>query len=194
MLPPIESKQLKGDNSRPSNITSYRALVGGLLYIMGLTRPEISYAVIAVSRFCQNPGVAHWKAARKILAYLAGTINYGLCFCGTEPKNVLIGYCDADFAGCPDTRRSTTGTLFLLNSAPITWRSRLQKPIAQSTAEAEYYAAGHASRDNVWLREILSELGICKLDPTLINCDNNSTMRMVYNPEFHDRIKHILQL
>ena len=173
------------------NNTAYRALVGALLYIMGTTRPDIAFAVIAVSRYCQNPGPAHWKAAKRILAYLRGTIHYGLCFSASDSVNVLIGYTDSNFAGCPDTRRSTTGTLYLLNEGPISWKSRLQKPVAQSTAEAEYYAAGNASCDNVWLREIVHQLGCSQPGPTPLHCDNHSAIRMVYNPEFHDRTKHI---
>lgn len=155
-----------GANSNISNSTSYHALVGALLYIMGLTRPDIAFAVIAVSRYCRNPGSAHWKASKHILAYLLGTINYGLCFSGSHSFNVLTGYTDSDFAGCPDTRRSTTGVMYLLKQAPVTWKSRLQKPVAQSTAESEYYAAGNASSDDVWLRDILSHLNFGPSGPT----------------------------
>jgi hypothetical protein len=88
--------------------------VGELLYIMGLTRPDIAFAVIAVSRYCRNPGSAHWKASKRILAYLLGTINYGLCFSGSDSSNFLTGYPDSNFAGCPNTRRSTTGVMYLL--------------------------------------------------------------------------------
>jgi hypothetical protein len=104
--------------------------VGELLYIMGLTRPDIAFAVIAVSRYCRNPGSAHWKASKRILAYLLGTINYGLCFSGSDSSNFLTGYPDSNFAGCPNTRRSTTGVMYLLKQAPVTWKSRLQKPVA----------------------------------------------------------------
>lgn len=178
-------------NSNISNSTSCRALVGAFLYIMGLTRPDIAFAVIVVSRYCQNPGPAHWKASKRILAYLLGTINSGLCFSGSDSTNFLTGYNDSDFAGCPDTRRSTTGVLYLLNQAPVTWKCRLQKPVAQSTAESEYYAAGNASSDNVWLRDILRHLSFGQSGPTPLHCDNQSAIRMVYNPEFPDRTKHI---
>jgi hypothetical protein len=112
-------------NFNISNSTSYRALVGALLYIM-LTSPDNAFAVVAVSRCCQNPGPAHWKASKHILAYLLGTINYGLCFSGSDSYNVLTGFTDSDFTGCPDTRHSTTGVLYLLNQAPVTWKSRLK--------------------------------------------------------------------
>ena len=173
------------------NVTAYRALVGALLYIMGTTRPDIAFAVVAVSRYCQNPGPAHWKAAKRVLAYLRGTLHHGLCFSAGDPINVMVGYTDSNFAGCPDTCRSTIGTLYLLNRGPIYWKSRLQKPVAQSTTETEYYAAGNASGDNVWLRQLTHQLGCCQSGPTPLHCDNHSATRMVYYPEFHDHTKHI---
>jgi hypothetical protein len=94
------------------DLTHYRALVGGLFYVMGMTSPDIAFAVIAVSRHCHSPGKPHWKAAKTILTYLAGTPNHGLCFSVNKSTNHLVGYSDADYAGCPDTRRSTTGLVF----------------------------------------------------------------------------------
>jgi hypothetical protein len=184
--------------------TQYRALIGGLLYAMGMTRPDIAFAVIAVSPHCQIPGKSHWKAAKTILAYLAGTQEYGLFFSdgGTSNQlaghldvkhdlNRLLGYADADYAGCPDTRRSTTGLVFLLNGGPIAWQSHLQKPVAQSTAEAEYYAAGLACREIVWLREDLNQLEIQQLTSSPLHCDSKSAILMMHNSVFHDRTKHI---
>jgi hypothetical protein len=124
-----------GANFNISNSTSYRALVGALLYIMGLTSPDIAFAVIAFSRCCQNPGPTHWKASKHILAYLLGTINYGLCCSDSDSSNVLRGFTDSDFAGCPNTRHSTTSVLYQ-NQAPVTLKFRLQKLVAQSTAES----------------------------------------------------------
>jgi hypothetical protein len=97
----------------------------------------------------------------------------------------------ADYAGCPDTRRSTTGLVFLLNGGPIAWQSHLQKPVAQSTAEAEYYAAGLACREIVWLREDLNQLEIQQLTSSPLHCDSKSAILMMHNSVFHDRTKHI---
>lgn len=171
--------------------TQYRALIGGLLYAMGMTRPDIAFAVIAASRHCQSPGKPHWKAAKMILAYLAGTPNHGLCFSANESANHLVGYSDADYAGCPDTRRSTTDLIFLFNGGPIAWKSHVQKSVAQSTAEAEYYAAGYACREIVWLRENLNQLGIQQPTVSPLLCDSKSAILMMHNPVFHDRTKHI---
>ena len=180
--------------------SSYRALIGGLLYAACMTRPDIMFAVIAASRFCQSPRKSHWNAAKQILAYLSGTLYHGLRYCGsqsnassstTAANNQLVTYSDSDFGGCPDTRRSTSGLLSLLNGGPIAWKSHLQKPVAQSTAEAEYYAGGHACRDIVWLRELLLQIGFPQPNPTPLFCDNHSAILMVQNPVFHDRTKHI---
>jgi len=175
------------------NSTPYRALVGGLLYIMGMTRPDIAFAVIAVSRHQTNPENPHWKAAKRILAYLAGTPHHGLRYSGIGNVNNLVSFSDSDYAGCKDGlyRRSTSGMIFLLNGGPVAWKSHLQKPVAQSTAEAEYYAAGHACREIVWLRELLHQLGIRQPSASSLLCDNKSTISMIHNPVFHESTKHI---
>ena len=79
----------------------------------------------------------------------------------------------------------------MLNSDPISWTSHLQKSVAQFTSKAEYYAAGHASRAIVWLRELLNQLGFRQLELTPLLCDNNSAISMVLNPVFHEKAKHI---
>lgn len=162
--------------TRQSNVSAYKALVGGLMYVTTLTRSEI---VIALSRFAANPGQPHWKAAKRVLAYLKGTADYGLRYSGGVSPNLLTAYSDSDFAGDIDTRRSTTGSLFLLNGGPMSWKSHLQKPTAQSTAETEYQAAGYCSRSNVYLREDLLQVGHNQIAPTPLHCDNNSAIRMV---------------
>ena len=171
--------------------TPYRQAVGSLMYAMIMTRPDIAFAVGQVSRFSVNPGPVHWEAVKRILSYLAGTPKHGLCFTGTDLSNQFLGYSDSDYAGCPDTRISTTGTLFILNGGPISWKSRIQKPVACSSTEAEYYAAGDAAREAVWLRLLLENLNSRQTEPSPLFCDNQSTIRLIQNPEFHDRTKHI---
>jgi hypothetical protein len=175
----------------PLSSTPYRSAIGGLMYAAKMTRPDILFAVTAASRYNQDPGNAHWSAVKRILSYLAGTITHGLCFSKTDSADLLVAYSDSDFAGCPDTRRSTSGLIFTFNGGPVSWTSNLQKPIANSTAEAEYYAAGHASREIAWLRSLLKEIGFEQLAPTPLLCDNKSALLMVQNPVFHDRTKHI---
>lgn len=171
--------------------TPYRSAVGGLMYVAKMTRPDILFAVTTASRFNTDPGKPHWEAVKRVLSYLAGTADHGLRYGGTDSANHLVGFLDSDFAGCEDTRRSTSGLIFMLNGGPISWTSHLQKPVSNSTAEAEYYAAGHASREIAWLRSLLKEIGLEQVEPTPLMCDNNSVIMMVHNPVFHNRTKHI---
>lgn len=89
------------------------------MYIAKMTRPDILFAVNAVSRYSQDPGPPHWEAVKRILSYLAGTPNDGIRYDGTELTNHLIGYSDSDFAGCEDTCRSTSGLIFMLNEVAV---------------------------------------------------------------------------
>jgi predicted amino acid dehydrogenase len=91
------------------------------------------------------PTVTHWQAAKGLLRYVAGTSNYGITFGGSSLN--LQAYCDADYAGDIDTRRSTTGYVYMLDGGAISWSSRLQPTVAASTTEAEYMAAAYAIKE-----------------------------------------------
>jgi hypothetical protein len=137
-----------------------------------------------------EPRQRHWVAAKHILRYLRGTITYGLRY--TSSGGLFMhGYADVDWAGSPVDRKSTSGYCFSLGSAMISWSSRKQGSIAQSTAEAEYIAASDASKEAVWLRKLVSGLFGDKLETTVVHCDNQSCIKLTENPVFHDRSKHI---
>ncbi|XP_072090472.1 secreted RxLR effector protein 161-like [Arachis hypogaea] len=97
----------------------YASVVGSLMYAMVCTRPDISQAVSVVSRFMANPGKAHWKAVKWILRYLKGTIDTGLCFSGKSCQ--ISGFVDFDYAGDLDRRRFTTGYVYKIQGAPVSW-------------------------------------------------------------------------
>ncbi|KAJ9513725.1 hypothetical protein QJQ45_015476 [Haematococcus lacustris] len=166
---------------------SYSALVGSLLYLSCCTRPDIAYAVGALARHMAAPTQQHWTAAKAVLSYLKGTASQGLVFGGNDS---LQGYCDADYAGDKDTARSTTGYVFTLHGAAISWSSRLQPTVAMSTAEAEYMAASGAVKEAVWLRKLMQDLG---LPGTCVNlmCDNQAALQLLNNPMASARSKHI---
>ena len=166
----------------------YSTLVGSLMYLASCTRPDIAQAVGALARFMAKPTTAHWTAAKHILRYLAGTSNYGIVFNAGDP--ILDVYCDANYAGCIDTRRSTTGYLFTLNGGAITWSSRLQVTVAASTTEAEYMAAAATVKEALWLRKLLTDLGI---DAACIDIksDSQSAIALLKNPVVFLRSKHI---
>ena len=183
-IPKTEEEILKMKN------VPYRQAVGGLLYVMVMSRPDIAYAVGQVAKYCQNPGPAHWNAFKRILSYLAGTANYGLCY-NSDEKNTAIGYTDADYAGDTKTRRSISGFVFLLHGGPVSWASRQQSCTSLSTTEAEFVAASEASKEAVWLIHLLEEIKEERKIQLPLRCDNQSAIRLVCNPEFHQRTKHI---
>jgi hypothetical protein len=137
---------------------TYQSLVGSLLYAAMATRPDIAHAVGAVSKFCSSPSKAHLTAAKRILRYLKGSSNYGLKYQRTG-KVDFIGYSDADWAGDQDDRHSTTGNIFLMAGAAVTWLSKKQSVVALSTTEAEYIALCQATQEAVWMRTLLKDLG-----------------------------------
>lgn len=168
----------------------YREAVGSLMYAMTCTRPDIAFSVSQVAQFCSSPSRSHWEAVKRVFSYLNGTQRYGLTF-GTSSEGRLVAYTDADFAGNLDDRRSTSGSVLTLNGGPIAWASRLQKCTALSTTEAEYVAASSTAKDVIWLRQLLGDIGHRQNKPTPVWCDNQSAVRLVRNPEYHQRTKHI---
>ncbi|KAK9185737.1 hypothetical protein WN943_026096 [Citrus x changshan-huyou] len=134
----------------------YRQLVDSLIYLT-LTRPDISYAVGVMSRYMQNPKKSHLEAVRRVLRYVKSTIDYGLLYKkGGNCK--LVGYCDADYAGDHDTRRSTTRYMFTIGSGTISWCSKRQPTVSLSTKEAEYRAAAMAAQESTWLIQLMNDL------------------------------------
>ncbi|KAH9793687.1 hypothetical protein KPL71_004622 [Citrus sinensis] len=135
----------------------YASVVGSLMYAMVCTRSDISQAMSMVSRYMHNPGKNQWLAVKWILRYLYGTIDIGLLFkkdCGQQ----CVGYCDSDFAGDLNKRRSTTGYVFTLGGGPVSRRSILQSTIALSTTEVGYMAATESVKEAIWLKDLLGDL------------------------------------
>jgi len=118
-----------------------------------------------------EPRHKHWIVAKHILKYLRGSIAYGLRYISSGGV-LLHGYADSDWAGSSMDWKSTFGYCFSLGSAMISWSSKKQSSIAQSTAEAEYIAASNASREAVWLRKLMFGLFQERLETTVIHCDN----------------------
>ncbi|KAL5567911.1 hypothetical protein UlMin_024486 [Ulmus minor] len=169
--------------------TMYRQLVGSLIYLT-LTRPDISYAVGVMSRYMQNPKKPHLEAVRRILRYVKSTIDYGLLYKKGEDCK-LVGYCDVDYVGDHDTRRSTTGYVFKLGSGTISWCSKRQPTVSLSTTEAEYRAAAMVAQESTWLIQLMNNLHQPVDYAVPLYCDNQSAIRLAENPVFHARTKHV---
>jgi len=166
----------------------YSELVGSLLYLSVCTRPDLAQAVGVLARYMSRPAVEHWQIAKGVLRYVAGTTDHGIIF--GRSANALVGFCDADFAGDIDTRRSTTGYVFLLHGGAVSWNSRLQPTVAVSTVEAEYMSAAAAVKEALWLRVLLAELGVV-VQPIRVHCDNQGAIKLLKHPIASQRSKHI---
>lgn len=167
----------------------YRRLVGSLVYLT-ITRPDISYAVNLVNQFMTHPRRLHLFAVRRIIRYILGTSTRGLFFPAVTSLS-LTAYFDADWAGCSDTRRSTTGWCMYLGDSLISWKCKKQDKVSKSSTEAEYRAMSNACSEIVWLRGFLSDLGFTQSQTTPLYADNTSAIRITENPVFHERTKHI---
>ena len=177
------------------DVTTYQKAIGSLTYAAICSRPDISAAVGVMSQFMSNPNETHWSGVKRILRYLRGTTKFGLVYDGNmkaeSEDNELHGFSDADWAGDLNTRRSTSGYVFRLGNSTITWSSRRQATVAKSSTEAEYVALSAAAQEVIWLRRLVTSLGIRSDTPTKIYEDNQSAIDIAKNPKHHGRTKHI---
>lgn len=170
----------------------YASVVGSLNYVQTCTRPDINFAVGMLGRYQSNPGMDHWKAAKKVLRYLQGTKEHMLTYRRSDQLEV-IGYSDSDYAGCVDSRKSTFGYLFLLAGGAISWKSGKQSVIATSTMEAEFVACFEATIHALWLRNFISGLRIVDTiaKPLRIYCDNSAAVFFSKNDKYSKGAKHM---
>ena len=169
----------------------YRQAVGSLMYAMIATRPDIAVAMGAVAQHMHNPGEAHWVAVKRIFRYLKGTADVCLSFSSHEGDSVLHGFVDSDWGGNSEERRSTSGYAFIFAGGAISWNSKKQPTVALSTTEAEYMAATQATKEAIWLRRFLEEIGFKQEGPTPIHSDSQGSIALIRNPVHHARTKHI---
>ena len=173
------------------DVILYQQAVGCLIYVC-ITRPDIQYAVSQVSRFMHSPGAKHWQVVKRIFCYLSGTRHLGLFYPkGGNMAPDLHAFTDSDWAGCYDTRVSTSGFCFLFGASCISWLSKKQPTVATSSCEAEYRAAFTATVECVWLRRLLADLDVGQQSSTTILTDSQSALAVARNPVFHARTKHI---
>ena len=167
----------------------YRRLVGKLNYLT-ITRPDISFPVSVVSQFLQSPCDSHWDAVIRILRYIKSTPGQGVLY-ENRGHIQVIGYTDADWAGSPTDRRSTSGYCVFIGGNLISWKSKKQHVVARSSVEAEYRAMALTTCELIWLRHLLQELRFGKDEQMKLICDNQAALHIASNPIFHERTKHI---
>ncbi|KAK6148045.1 hypothetical protein DH2020_018957 [Rehmannia glutinosa] len=167
----------------------FRRLVGRLLYL-NLTHPDVTFCVQQLSQFVTNPHTSHWDAAMHLLRYLKGCPSLGVFYpAGSDTS--LRAYSDADWAGCPDTRRSISGFYIFLGGCLISWKSKKQQTVSKSSAEAEYRALSSTICELLWISYISHDLHLSISVPIPLFCDNQVALHIVANPIFHERTNHL---
>jgi hypothetical protein len=172
-----------------ADATTYRSIAGALQYLT-ITRPDIAYAVQQVCLHMHSPRDVHNTMLKRILRYIKGTTALGVQL-RTASTPTITAYSDADWAGCPDTRRSTSGFCVFFGDSIVSWSSKRQTTVSRSSAEAEYRAIANAVSECSWLRHLLGELRCNIPSATVVFCDNISSVYMSRNPVHHRRTKHI---
>ena len=170
----------------------YSSAIGSLMYAQVCTRPDIAFIVGMLGIYLSNPGMDHWKAAKRVMRYLQRTKEYMLTYRRSDQLEI-IGYSDSDFAGCQDSRRSTSGYIYMLAGGAISWRSAKQTLVASSTMAAEFVACYEASNQGIWLRNFVTGLRILEgvERPLKIFCDNKSAVLYSNNNRSSTKSKHI---
>lgn len=185
---PMETGLKLPQETQKDDTYNYRELVGSLMYIAVCTRPDISHAVSYLSQFNNCFGEVHWKAAKRVLRYLKGTINLSLVF--SKGGMDITAYADADWASNNIDRRSYTGYVFLLGKSIISWESKKQRTVALSSTEAEYMALSDTCKEALFIRKFLFEMLGVMAKITILN-DSQSAIKLCKNFMFHSRTKHI---
>ena len=188
---PIDTKcKLSANDGKPvTDPSQYRSIVGALQYLT-LTRPDLSHAVQQVCLFMHDPREAHLQLVKRILRYIKGTSHLGLQL-HVGSSSDLVAYSDADWAGCPDTRKSTSGFCVFLGTNLVSWSSKRQHTVSRSSVEAEYRVVANCVAESVWLRQLLSELHQPPSKATVVYYDNISATYLSTNPVQHQRTKQI---
>jgi hypothetical protein len=181
----------KNDGGKAADASEYKQMVGCLMYLLA-SRPDLSYSVCLVARFMDRPTEIHVAAVKRIMRYLKGTLGYGILYKSKISDDLsLEGWCDSDYAGDLDDRKSTTGYVYMLGSGAISWSSKKQPIVTLSTTEAEFVSAASCACQGVWLRNVLDYLRLKQQGSTVIYCDNSSSIKLSKNPVMHGRCKHI---
>ncbi|KAJ9567984.1 hypothetical protein OSB04_003950 [Centaurea solstitialis] len=165
-------------------------IYGGSLQYLAFTRPDISFAINKLSQFMHAPRQAHWQSLKRVLRYLKGTIHHGLFLNRHSPLTLSV-FSDSDWGGVNDVGRSTTAYLLYLGNNIVSWKSTRQKSVSRSSTEAEYKALANATAEILWLKNLLSELGIATSATPTFFCDNTGATYLCANPVYHSRMKHV---
>ncbi|XP_057864630.1 secreted RxLR effector protein 161-like [Cryptomeria japonica] len=188
---PMETgcKLVKVDESPLVDQHEYRSMIGSLLYLT-TSRPDLIQAICLVSRYQSAPRESHLNDVKRIFKYIQGTLDFGLWY-SKHDDFTLKGYTDANWGGCVDDQRSTSGATFFLGDHLVAWHSKKQECVTLSTVESETIAATACCTQMLWMSYQLVDLAIKISKPMSIFCDNTSAIQISKNPMMHSHTKHI---
>jgi len=179
----------KGITEQPKEqVTTYQSMIGSLMYLVTGTRRDLAYTISFLAQFSSCPTDEHIKAAKHVFRYVNGTRNLGLFYLYTTTNAIDVDV-DADFAGCHDTRRSTSGYIVLFNNCCVSWLSKKQASVGKSTTEAEFIAMFYGTSHIRWLLKGLTDLRLHV--PIAMHTDNTGANFLAVNTQINVRTKHI---
>jgi hypothetical protein len=182
--------KLTNDSGPPVvDASQFRSITGALQYLT-FTRPDIAYVVQQICLHMHDAREPHLTAMKRILRYLRGTPDFGLLLRRLSSSGLVV-YTDADWAGYPDTRHSTSGYAVFLGDNLVSWSAKRQTVVSHSNIEAEYRAVTNCVAEATWLRQLLHELQAPPSRCTLVYCDNINVVYLSTNPVQHQRTKHV---
>jgi hypothetical protein len=182
--------KLAGDSGPPvEDVSQFRSIAGALQYLT-FTRPDITYVVQQICLHMHDPREPHLTVMKRILRYLQGMPDYVLLLRRSSTSD-LVAYTDADWAGCPDTHRSTSGYAVFLGDNLVSWSAKRQTVVSHSSAEVEYHVIANGVAEATWLRQLLHELQTPPSRCTLVYCDNIRVVYLSNNPVQHQRTKYV---
>jgi Reverse transcriptase (RNA-dependent DNA polymerase) len=193
---PMDTQAHLSSDQAPSSVAKhvvmcdvpYHEAVGALNWAALATRPDIAFTVSTMACFAANPRPAHWDTIKRIYRYLAGTLDVWLVYGKTT--HTLEGYANADGSMAEDCH-AISGYAFLIDGGTISWASKRQEIVSLSTTESKYVAATHGGKEAVWLRSLLSQVFGPFKNPTTLFSNNQSTIALTCNHQYHAHTKHI---
>ncbi|CAI7750010.1 unnamed protein product [Closterium sp. NIES-53] len=196
---PCADEEVVGESDRKL----FHSMVGALNYAANHTRPDIAFATSRLASVVSRPSHEKLEAAKRLVRYVSATASVGLEYSAVRQRlqrgaadlskgeMLLICYTDASFNSVKADGTSIGGYVCLFGGGAVSWRSKKQNEVGQSSCETEYMALHHAAKEVVWLRRLLEEIGVGQREPTVIFCDNESAVKLAKNACLHGLTKHI---
>lgn len=203
---PVGTPMIKGSTILHSkgedaefDVTDYQRLVGKLMHLSQTTQPDLAFVVSRLGQHMADLRLGHWRAVKRVLRYLKGTMTLGLEYSPDVEQHKafyggpgLVGNADSDYANDTESRQSTIGYVYCLNGAAVSLSSNRAKTVAVSSIEAEYVALSNASKQAIWMKKFINDLqAVDRIDILPMLGDNTSSIKMTKNDEFHRRAKYI---